>query len=158
MDCCLVIVDGATGYVTAVRAALKGLDARKSAELLLEKCVYSTGFPSEILRDNAKYCNNQFVTTLCNLASISKLESVIYNQKTNRRAKAAVKSVVETLRVCFQETNTPTSQWYWKLPMALCRLNDLPGAIAPHSPHRLLFGRDPIGFDDMPPIVDDNGC
>ena len=40
--------------------------------------------------------------------------------------------------------------------MALWSLNDLPGAIAPYSPHRLLLGRDPTGFADMPPIVDEN--
>ena len=42
--------------------------------------------------------------------------------------------------------------------MALSGLDDLPGAIAPYSPHRLLFERDPIVFGDMPPIVEDNGC
>ena len=123
----------------------------------LEKCVFFTGVPSEIVRDNAKYFNNKFVTTLCNLAVISTHESVIYDHKTNGRAEGAVKSIVETLRVYLQETNTPTSQWYWKLPMALWGLNDLQGAIAPYSPHRLLFGRDPIGFGDLPPIVDENG-
>ena len=158
VDCCFVIVDRATGYVIAIPATLIGLDARKLAELFLEKCVFFTGVPNKILRDNAKYFNNKFVTTLCNLAGISTHESVIYDHKTNRRAERAVKSVVETLRVYLQETNTPTSQWYWKLPMALWGLNDLPGAIAPYSPHRLLFGRDPIGFGDMPPIVQENGC
>ena len=158
VDCCFVIVDRATGYVIAIPATLKGLDARKLAEIFLEKCVFFTGVHNEILRDNAKYFNNKFVTTLCNLAGISTHESVIYDHKTNGRAERAVKSVVEILRVYLQETNTPTSQWYWKLPMALWGLNDLPGAIAPYSPHRLLFGRDPIGFGDMPPIVEDNGC
>ena len=42
--------------------------------------------------------------------------------------------------------------------MALWGLNDLPGAIVPYSPDCLLFGRDPIGFEDMPPIVEENGC
>ena len=156
VDCWFVNVDRATGYVIAIPATLKGLDARKLTELVLEKCVFFTGVPNGILQHNAKYFNNKFVTTLCNLAGISTHESVIYDHKTNGRAERAVKRVVETLRVYLQETNTPTSQWYWKLPMALWGLNDLPGAIAPYSPHHLLFGRDPIGFGDMPPIVD--GC
>ena len=42
--------------------------------------------------------------------------------------------------------------------MALWGLNDLPGAVAPYSPHRLLFGRDPIGLGDMSPILDENAC
>ena len=88
MDCCFVIVDRATGYVLAIPAALKGLDAQELAEFVLEKCVLFTGVPSEILRDNAKYFNNKFVTTLCNLAGISTHESVSYDHKTNGRAKS----------------------------------------------------------------------
>ena len=42
--------------------------------------------------------------------------------------------------------------------MAFSGLNDLPGAVAPYSRHRLWFGRDATGFGDMPPIVDENGC
>ena len=37
-----------------------------------------------------------------------------------------------------------------RLPF-LWGLNDLPGAVAPYSPHRLVSGRDPIGFGDIPP-------
>ena len=158
VDCCFVIVDRETGYVIAIPAALKGLDALKLAGPFFEKCSFFTGVPSEILRDNPKYFNNKFVTALCNLAGISTHESVIYDHKTTGRVKRAVKSVVETLRVHLQETHTPTRQWYPKLPMALWGLNDLPGAIAPYSPHRLLFGRDHNGFRNMPPMIDDNGC
>ena len=120
--------------------------------------MFFPGVSNEILRENANYFNNKFVTTLCNLAGISTHESVMYDHRTSGRAERAVKSVVQTLRVYLQETNTPTSQWYSKLPMALWGLNDLPGALAPYSPHRFLFRRDPIGFGDMPPIVDENGC
>ena len=158
VDCCFVIVDGATGYVLAIPTTLKGLGARKLAELSLEKCVFFTSVPNEILRDSPKYFNNKFVTTLWSLAGISTHESVIYDHKTNGRAERAVKSVVETLRVYLQETNTPTSQWYSKLPMALWGLSDLPGTVAPYSPHRLWFGRDPFEFGDMLPIVEENGC
>ena len=65
VDCSFVIVDRATGYVIAIPITLKGLDARKLAELFSETCVFFTGVPNEILRDNAKYFNNKFVTTLC---------------------------------------------------------------------------------------------
>ena len=92
--------------------------------------MFFTGVPNEILQDNAKCFNNKFVSILCNLAGIYTHESVIYNHKTNGRAERAVKSVLGTLRVYLQETNTPTSRRYWKLPMALWALNDLPGAIA----------------------------
>ena len=46
------------------------------------------------------------------------------------------------------------------LPFGLWGLNDLPGEVAPYSPHRLVFGRDPIAFASIPPpppTVDDTG-
>ena len=58
--------------------------------------MFFTGVPSEILRGNGKYFNNEFVTTLCNFAH----ESMIYDHY-------------------LPQTNTPTSQWHQKLPMAL---------------------------------------
>ena len=158
VDCCFVIVDRATGYAIAIPTALNGLYARKLAEPFLEQCVFCAGFPHEILQDNAKYFNNKFVTTLCYLAGISTHKSVIYDPKTNGRARRALKSGVETLKGHLQETNTPTSQWYWKLLVALWGLNDPPAAIAPQSPQGLLFGMDPIGFGDAPPIVDEKAC
>ena len=37
-------------------------------------------------------------------------------------------------------------------------LNDLPGVVAPYSPHRLVFGRDLIGLGDNPAFVPSDGC
>ena len=37
-------------------------------------------------------------------------------------------------------------------------LNDLPRAVAPYSPHWLVFGRDPIEVGNLPPVVDKAGC
>ena len=48
--------------------------------------------------------------------------------------------------------------WLEALPLALWGLNDLPGAVAPHAPHRLVFGHDPIGAGDRPQVVDSQGC
>ena len=43
------------------------------------------------------------------------------------------------------------------LPLALWSLNDLPGVVSPYSPHRLVFGRDPVGFGDCPPYEVEEG-
>ena len=43
------------------------------------------------------------------------------------------------------------------LPMALWGLNDLPGAVTPYSPHRVVFGRDPPWFGNTPPMEDWQG-
>ena len=48
--------------------------------------------------------------------------------------------------------------WLEALPLALWGLNDLPGAVAPYSPHWLVFGRDPIRLGDLPPVVDSEEC
>ena len=105
VDYCFVIVDRATGYDIAIPATLKGLDTRKLADPFLVKY-------GEIPGDNAKYFKNKCISTLCNLAGISTHESVIYDHKTHGGAERAMKSVVKTLRVYLQETNTPTNQWY----------------------------------------------
>ena len=38
------------------------------------------------------------------------------------------------------------------LPWAVWQLNDLPGVDGTHSPHYIVFGRDPIGLGDMPSL------
>ena len=43
------------------------------------------------------------------------------------------------------------TNWLELLPLALWCLNDLPGP-AGFSPHRLVFGRAPIGFWDCPQV------
>ena len=44
------------------------------------------------------------------------------------------------------------------LLLALWGLNYLLGALVPYLPHQLVFGRDPIGVGDLPPVVDSEGC
>ena len=48
--------------------------------------------------------------------------------------------------------------WLVALPLALWGLNDIPGAVAPYSPHRVVFARDLIGVGNLLPIVDSEGC
>ena len=88
-------------------------------------------------------------TSLCILYVISAVlttihRKLIYSHGTNGRAECLVTSVVDPVQAYLVATNTPTNQWYWKLPLAVWALNDLPGAIAPCSPHRLFFKRDSI--------------
>ena len=66
-----------------------------------------------------------------------------------------MQSTINTLR---QYLLSRGVSWLEGLPLALCRLNDLPGAVAPYSLHRLVFGRDPRGVDDLPLVVDSEGC
>ena len=54
-------------------------------------------------------------------------------------------------------TQRPRS-WYHALPEALCGLNDLSGLVALYSPNRLVFGRDAVGFGEVPPTVPGDGA
>ena len=47
--------------------------------------------------------------------------------------------------------------WYHALPVAMWGLKDLPGIVAPYSPHRLVFGRHPSGFEDCPLYLSEEG-
>ena len=106
-----MVVCRATGYVIAVPTTVQGLTKEKLAELFLDKCVFFSGLPSEILTDNAKYFNNKFVHTLCRLAGVDKHECLVYSHKTNGRAERVVKIVVEPLRLFLSNTSAPTDQW-----------------------------------------------
>ena len=50
-----------------------------------------------------------------------------------------------------------TLDWVYALPLALWGLNDLPGAVAPYSPHRWYFARNPLGLAISPPPTVDPG-
>jgi len=56
------------------------------------------------------------------------------------------KAVVNCLRRALAGTK---KQWTTALPYALYTLNDLPGVVQEHSPHKIVFGRDPIGLGDV---------
>jgi hypothetical protein len=42
--------------------------------------------------------------------------------------------------------------WIDVLPLALWAINDSPGVLSEYSPHKIVFGRDPPGFGEEPPI------
>ena len=65
--------------------------------------------------------------------------------------------MIDSLRKSFAQTGKGR-RWIDLLPLALWCANDLPGPISGISPHRLLFGRDPIGFGEHPPTNPEVGC
>ena len=42
--------------------------------------------------------------------------------------------------------------WVQALPWVIFQINDIPGVDNAHSPHKIVFGRDPIGLGDSPPL------
>ena len=91
----------------------------------------------------------------CNLAGIGQAKSIVYRPKSNGRDERAVQSTMNTLR---QSLLSRKVSWLEALRLALWGLNHLPGAVAPYSPHWLVFVRDPIGVGHLPPVVDSEGC
>ena len=153
-DSALIVVCRLSGYIIAIPTRKKGLDAAKLARIFLERCVFFMGIPREIFSDNDHLITSEFFRTLCAQSGIEQHQGVIYRPQSNGRAEVAVKSVVNALRRFLEER---PSNWVEALPMALWGLNDLPGAVTPYSPHRLVFGRDPPGFGDTPPMEDWQG-
>ena len=154
-DYAMVVVCRFTGYVLAIPTTKLGMDSRKAATLSLERVVFFMGLPKEVFSDNASVINSDFLNDLFDLSGIEHHTSVVYKPSTNGRAEAAVKSLVMALR---KFLNQRPRSWYHALPLALWGLNDLPGLVAPYSPHRLAFGRDPVGFGECPPIVPGEGA
>ena len=113
------------------------------------------GLPKEVYSGNASVLSSQFRDTLFSLSSIEQHSSVPYKPATNGRAEMAVKSVGIALRHFL--TPRPRS-WYHALTLALWGLHDLPGLVAPYSPHRLVFGREPVWFGEVPPTVLGDGA
>ena len=154
-DYLMVVVCRLTGYILAIPTQKLGLDSRKLAEIVLERVVFFMGLPKEVYSDNASVLSSQFLDTLFSLSGIEQHSSVPYKPSTNGRAQLAVRTVVMALRHFL--TQRPRS-WYQALPLALWGWNDLPGLVAPYSPDRLVFGRDPVGFGEVPPTVPGDGA
>ena len=89
------------------------------------------------------------------LSGVEDHKSTVCNAKANGRAEQAVPSIVQSLRQIMEPKNF--KDWFHLLPLATWALNDLPGAVSGYSPHRLVFGRDPLGFGDCLPIIPEDG-
>ena len=126
----------------------QGLTAEKAAELFLDRCALFTGLPTEVMSDYDRVVSKQCFETLCALSGVEQHKGVIYRPESNDRAEVAVKLVVNSLRRYLAERKC---HWVHALPLALWCLNDVPGVVSPYSPHRLVFGRDPIGLRNCPP-------
>ena len=155
-DYALVIVCRLSGYIMALPCKKKGLTAEKLATLFYHRCVWFMGLPKEIFSDQDKLINSSFFKTLCALSGVEKYHSIAYRPQGNGRAEAAVRQVLDILKkFAWQKYHWGKKSqvnWVESLPMALFVLNDMPGAVAPHSPHQIVFGRDPIGAFEVPPL------
>ena len=144
-----------TGYIMAIPTTKLQCTSQKAAELYLEHCAYLMGIPKENSADNdASIIRSKWWDGMMDLTSIQKMKSIIHRPESNGRAERAVQSIVNALRayLLWRGKNRVDA-----LPMACWGLSDLPSPVAPYKPHRVVFGRDPIGLGDVPPITDADG-
>ena len=139
----------------AIPCCKEGLTSREAAELFLHRCGSLMGLPREIQADSQSIISKTFFNALCNLAGIEQAKSIGHGPKSNGRTERAVQSTINTLQ---QYLPSRKVSWLEALPLGLWGLKDLPGALAPYSPHRLVFGCDRIGVCDLPPVLDGRGC
>ena len=159
-DSVLVVVCRLTGYVRAIPCNER-MTSEQLASLFLEQVVSFFGLPKEIFSDNDKIIDASFFSTFCKLSGIEEYRSPVYRARSNGRAERAVQVVIDSLRKFLEQVSAQKVKhkhtWLNLLPLAIWSANNLPGPISGYSPHRLLFGRDPVGFGEHPPLVADHG-
>jgi transposase InsO family protein len=146
-DYVFVVVCRLSGYIVAIPCQKAGLTAQILAQIFMEKCICLMGLPNEIVSDQDHLISSRFFTTLCGLLGIEQHFSIIYRPKGNGRAEAAVKAVVNMLRLSLADSR---QAWVQVLPWSLFYINTLPGLVLPHSPYKIVFGREPPAIGDIP--------
>ena len=155
----MVIVCPQTGYVLAIPCQEKGLDSESAASLFLDRCLHMFRLSKEFICDNASIINSEFLKDLFAMSGVEQHSSVAYRPQSNGRGERAVQSIVNSLRQYLEERGGSSKlSWVESLPLALWALNHLPGAVSGYSPHRLLFGRDPVGWGDCLPVSLQDGA
>ena len=156
----LVVVCCLTRYVRAIPCNER-MTSEQLASLFLEQVVSFFGLPKEPFSDNDKIIDASFFSTFCKLSGIEEYRSPVYCARSNGRAECAVQVVIDSLRKLLEQVSAQKVKhkhtWLDLLPLAIWSGNDLPGPISGYSPHRLLFGRYPVGFGEHPSLVADHG-
>ena len=153
-DYVLVVVCRLTVYVIATPCQ-KSITAEGLAEFFLEKVVQFVGLPHTIFTDHDHLINAEFFHTLCTQAGVDVKNSPIYRPRSNGRAERAVQTVIPSLRNVWMQTKK--KNWVQLLPLAVWTRNDIPGVVSGYSPHYLMFGKNPVGFGDCPPMIPEHG-
>ena len=149
-DHVLVVVCRHSGYTVGIPVRKKGLTAEGTAKLLYDRVGSFMGCPNEIFSDQDVVLNTKFFSAFCEHFGVRQRMSTPYTPKHNGRAERAVQAVVESLRI-FSNLVGRGADWVDYLPRAIWRVNSCPGPTG-FSPHRVVFGRDLVGWGDRLPL------
>ena len=83
------------------------------------------------------------------MAGIQQWFSILCRTNGNGRAEAGVKQVFNVLG---QALIGFKGSWVDVLPWAVYTFNSLPSIVSTHSPHKIVFGREPVGLGDAMPL------
>ena len=159
VDYLMVIVCRQTRYVLAIPCQERGLDSKNAGSVFLDRCVHMFGLPKEFICDNASIINSEVLKELLAMSGVEQHSSVAYRPQSDGRAERAVQSIVNSLRQYLEKRGGSSKHSCLEsLPLDLWALNDLPGAVTGYSPHRLLCGRDPVGWGDCLPVSLQDGA
>ena len=131
----LVVTDLCTKYPDAL--PLVDIDSESIAKGLI--AIFSrTGFPVEILHDNAtNFCSN-LMTTLWKMCGIRQITSSIYHPMGNAQVERLNGVLKQMLR---KFTKQYPMEWHELLPQLLFAVRSVPHETTGFSPFELLYGR-----------------
>ena len=153
-DQALVVVYTLSGYITAVPCNCK-MTKGDLADLFATHIVTQWGFPKEIFSDHDELIDSEWFQHYCNLCGVEEHTAPVYKPKANGRAENAVRLVVDSLRHILEQKCS--RDWVRLLPLALWALNDVAGPVSGYSPQRIIHGREPVGFGDVPRTIPQDG-
>ena len=139
-DCVVVCVDRHSGYMVAVPALKKGLDARAVAGIMSQHWLTAFGIPATITSDSAPNLVGEWFRGLCDHLGIYHATTVAHKSRTKGRAEVAGKQLFERLRRLHITENLDWLKGLWR---SLQAYHDLPTPSG-LSPHQILFTRDRI--------------
>ena len=135
----MLCVHGHSGYLLVVPIKEKGLTAEAVARQMISYWVTVFGMPKAIHSDNGSHFNGAWFRTMCQLMGARHARTVAYHSRSHGRAE--VSGRFEHLKKLHLER--PVRNWLtimWRLIQGYHDLLTFSG----YSPHRTVFGRDPL--------------
>ena len=149
----LVFEDHFTHYTQAY--VTNNHTVRTMAHILYNEFFLVSGFPRQLMSDQASEFTGQVISELCDLLGITKIRTLPYHPQTN----GTVERVHQTLRRTIAKMDPDKrAKWPSHLGPILIAYNATRSLITGYSPYFLMFGRQPrLPVDLLFPTVRQDG-